>query len=65
VVESARRLIDLANEAGGRDNTSVILVRVAAPESEAEATAEQAQAELDQPEQEEIPVLQLSDQVVH
>jgi PPM family protein phosphatase len=30
VVESARRLIDLANEAGGRDNTSVILVRVAA-----------------------------------
>lgn len=29
VVESARRLIDLANEAGGRDNTSVILVRVA------------------------------------
>ena len=26
--DAARRLIDLANEAGGRDNTSVILVRV-------------------------------------
>jgi PPM family protein phosphatase len=28
--DAARRLIDLANEAGGRDNTSVILVRVGA-----------------------------------
>ncbi len=41
VVESARRLIDLANEAGGRDNTSVILVRVAGPESGAAAESEQ------------------------
>ena len=47
VVESARRLIDLANEAGGRDNTSVILVRVAEPESPAEEAAEQAEADLD------------------
>jgi len=27
--EAARRLIDLANEAGGRDNTSVIVIRIA------------------------------------
>jgi serine/threonine protein phosphatase PrpC len=26
--EAARRLVDLANEAGGRDNTSVVLVQV-------------------------------------
>ncbi len=26
--ETARRLVDLANESGGRDNISVILVRV-------------------------------------
>jgi serine/threonine protein phosphatase PrpC len=39
VVESARRLIDLANEAGGRDNTSVILVRVAVPGQDPEARA--------------------------
>jgi protein phosphatase len=28
ITESARRLVSLANEAGGRDNCSVILVRV-------------------------------------
>jgi PPM family protein phosphatase len=47
VVESARRLIDLANEAGGRDNTSVILVRVAGPESGAAAESEQAGVDVD------------------
>jgi len=47
VVESARRLIDLANEAGGRDNTSVILVRVAGPESGAAAESEQAGVDAD------------------
>jgi serine/threonine protein phosphatase PrpC len=26
--EVVRRLVDMANEAGGRDNTSVVLVRV-------------------------------------
>lgn len=40
VVESARRLIDLANEAGGRDNCSVILVRVAGPAPERQPVAE-------------------------
>ena len=30
--ETARRLVDLANEAGGRDNTSVIVVKVTAKE---------------------------------
>lgn len=28
ITEAARRLVDMANEAGGRDNTSVVLVRV-------------------------------------
>jgi PPM family protein phosphatase len=46
VVESARRLIDLANEAGGRDNTSVILVRVATPDSTLEAAEEQAEVDI-------------------
>ncbi len=31
VTEAARRLVDMANEAGGRDNTSVVLVRLTAP----------------------------------
>ncbi len=30
--ETARRLVDLANEAGGRDNTSVIVIKVTAKE---------------------------------
>ena len=47
VVESARRLIDLANEAGGRDNTSVILVRVATPDSPFQEAEELAEADLD------------------
>jgi serine/threonine protein phosphatase PrpC len=47
VVESARRLIDLANEAGGRDNTSVILVRVATPDSPFQDAEELAEADLD------------------
>jgi protein phosphatase len=29
VKEAARRLVDMANEAGGRDNTSVIVIRIA------------------------------------
>lgn len=29
--EAARRLVEMANEAGGRDNTSVVLVRVLSP----------------------------------
>jgi protein phosphatase len=47
--DTARRLVDMANEAGGRDNTSVILIRVgevAAPEETAETETEpQAKAE--------------------
>jgi PPM family protein phosphatase len=31
VTEAARRLVDMANEAGGRDNTSVVLVRLTDP----------------------------------
>jgi serine/threonine protein phosphatase PrpC len=65
VVESARRLIDLANEAGGRDNTSVILVRVAGPENAPLTAAEQAEMDED----ESVPVvetaLELPDPVVH
>lgn len=33
--ESARRLVDLANEAGGRDNISVVVVRVSGPPEDA------------------------------
>ncbi|HEX4584356.1 MAG TPA: PP2C family serine/threonine-protein phosphatase [Burkholderiaceae bacterium] len=65
VVESARRLIDLANEAGGRDNTSVILVRVAAPDEGLEAEEEQVPAELDDSVQAAEVVLRLPDPVVH
>jgi serine/threonine protein phosphatase PrpC len=65
VVESARRLIDLANEAGGRDNTSVILVRVAGPEHGPQAAVEHAQIDDD----DSVPVvdnaLELPDPVVH
>ena len=65
VVESARRLIDLANEAGGRDNTSVILVRVASPESPLEAAEEQQELDID----DDVPLvettLHLPDSVVH
>ena len=41
--ETARRLVDLANEAGGRDNVSVIVIKVTrkdAPEQTSEGTAE-------------------------
>jgi len=65
VVESARRLIDLANEAGGRDNTSVILVRVATPDSPLEAAEEQAEADLDdEAEAQGEAVLQVPEPVV-
>jgi serine/threonine protein phosphatase PrpC len=43
--ETARRLVDLANEAGGRDNISVIVIKVTAkaalpaPSQRAEAAA--------------------------
>jgi PPM family protein phosphatase len=64
VVESARRLIDLANEAGGRDNTSVILVRVATPDTLLEAAEEQAEADLDdEAEAQGEAMLQVSDPV--
>jgi len=63
--KSARRLIDLANEAGGRDNTSVILVRVASPESLLEAAEEQQELDID----DDVPLvettLHLPDPVVH
>ena len=58
VVESARRLIDLANEAGGRDNTSVILVRVGGPGPRADDGDEQA---ADAMADDGVPVLQASD----
>ena len=46
--ETARRLVDLANEAGGRDNTSVIVIKVTAKEPLAtEKVAEPAQADAD------------------
>lgn len=38
VAEAARRLVDMANEAGGRDNTSVVVVRLTSPAA-AEAPA--------------------------
>jgi PPM family protein phosphatase len=38
--ETARRLVDLANESGGRDNISVILVRVREPSGPAAAAPE-------------------------
>jgi protein phosphatase len=65
VVESARRLIDLANEAGGRDNTSVILVRVAAPDSPLQAALEQDQAGSEDGSAAGETALQLPDSVVH
>jgi protein phosphatase len=65
VVESARRLIDLANEAGGRDNTSVILVRVAAPDSPLQAALEQDQAGSEDGSGAGEAALQLPDPVVH
>jgi serine/threonine protein phosphatase PrpC len=68
VVESARRLIDLANEAGGRDNTSVILVRVATPESTLEAAEEQAEVDIEEEASasgEAEAALELSDPLVH
>lgn len=65
VVESARRLIDLANEAGGRDNTSVILVRVAGSETGAADEREQAGVDADPSAPEEPAPLQLPDSVVH
>jgi protein phosphatase len=34
----ARRLVDMANEAGGRDNVSVVLVRVGEPKAETSGT---------------------------
>jgi protein phosphatase len=37
--EVARRLVDMANEAGGRDNTSVVLVRVVEQELSGDAAA--------------------------
>lgn len=39
--ETARRLVDLANESGGRDNVSVILIRVSRMELAAESSAEE------------------------
>jgi len=66
VVESARRLIDLANEAGGRDNTSVTLVRVASPEADLEAVEEPAEADLDEDAAAQGEVaFELPDPVVH
>jgi len=47
--ETARRLVDLANESGGRDNISVILVRVSSvsePEASAAAAIEVTEGEL-------------------
>jgi len=47
--ETARRLIDLANESGGRDNISVILVRVSSvtqPEASAAEAIEVTEGEL-------------------
>jgi protein phosphatase len=41
--ETARRLVDLANEAGGRDNISVIVIKVSSkdpPEAASSAPAE-------------------------
>lgn len=40
--DTARRLVDMANEAGGRDNTSVILVRVMEAQSAVDVPAAQA-----------------------
>ncbi|MGH6624396.1 MAG: Stp1/IreP family PP2C-type Ser/Thr phosphatase [Burkholderiaceae bacterium] len=37
--ETARRLVDLANEAGGRDNISVVVVKVSGPAAEEPVTA--------------------------
>ena len=36
--ETARRLVDLANEAGGRDNVSVIIIKVTRKESPEETS---------------------------
>jgi len=38
LTEAARRLVDMANEAGGRDNISVVLVRARAPGAAAPAS---------------------------
>lgn len=40
--EAARRLVDLANQAGGRDNTSVVLVRVTPAHGDGAAAPEAA-----------------------
>jgi protein phosphatase len=48
LAEAARRLVNLANEAGGRDNTSVVLVRVTTPGSVHGASAA-ADEELEEP----------------
>jgi len=68
VVESARRLIDLANEAGGRDNTSVILVRVAGPESQSDVDSEEeaeAGDDADVAADDGVPVLQVPERAAY
>jgi protein phosphatase len=68
VVESARRLIDLANEAGGRDNTSVILVRVAGPESQSDVDSEEEAEEGDDADvaaDDGVPVLQVPERAAY
>jgi protein phosphatase len=65
VVESARRLIDLANEAGGRDNTSVILVRVAGPEPRLDGDSEEAAEADDLAADDGVPVLTVPERAAY